>query len=269
MMNRPTQLRRAKGLGALLLALVLFAGCGNDTSSTPTPVPAPATAILPLQPTLPPATAPPPVVVSTATSAPPTVAPTATAEVLAPAPTAPDTATALVAAAPTARPTRPAVVDTPAPATINVKTWPKYEGAWFDIRYPPGFTVRPGHTGDGSTAGVDSAFFRAPDGSVEFYVFSPLWSGDITEIELNPSTERVVEDTQKTKDSITEKGAVKQHWQTIAAKDGSYTRAYYDEFDTTLNVRHVFGIKFKDQATYNKYLNMYLAFKNSLVQYSD
>jgi hypothetical protein len=105
--------------------------------------------------------------------------------------------------------------------------------------------------------------------AVEFYVFSPQWSGDIAEIEPDPATERVVEDTRRTRDSVGGKDGVQLHWVTVQARDGSYTRAYYDEFDTGLNVRKAFGIKYRDQAAYTRYRDLYLAFKNSLVQFAD
>ena len=42
-----------------------------------------------------------------------------------------------------------------------------------------------------------------------------------------------------------------------------------DNRTTTANIRHAVGIEFKDQASYNKYRDMYLTFKNSLMQYAD
>ena len=51
-----------------------------------------------------------------------------------------------------------------------------YQGAWFTISYPDGFTAVPGLPS--STAdGHDSARFRDPSGRVEFYVYSPQAGG--------------------------------------------------------------------------------------------
>jgi hypothetical protein len=52
-----------------------------------------------------------------------------------------------------------------------------YKGAWFDIMYPAGFTVRPSIKSSTSAEGYDSVFFASPDGKVEFYISSPQWRG--------------------------------------------------------------------------------------------
>jgi hypothetical protein len=64
-----------------------------------------------------------------------------------------------------------------------------YTGAWFRIQYPSTFTVRPSLHSETTDRGYDSAFFTAPDDSVEFYVFSPQWTGEPTDIALRPATE--------------------------------------------------------------------------------
>ena len=47
-----------------------------------------------------------------------------------------------------------------------------FRGSWFDIEYPENFTARP------TALTTDEAYFLSPDGTVEFFVYSPLWSGD-------------------------------------------------------------------------------------------
>ena len=140
--------------------------------------------------------------------------------------------------------------------------WPVYRGAWFTIKYPPEFEVRPSMKGRTSLEGYDSAFFVAPAGEAEFYVFSPQWSGDPTDIALNPMTE------EYSSEKVEHKGSKKIRWVTISAKDRSYLRSLVDT-ETELNTRLVFGIKYRNEEIYDKFKDIYLEFVNSLRQYSD
>lgn len=138
--------------------------------------------------------------------------------------------------------------------------WRTYKGAYFEVKYPAGFRVRPSLRSDENP---DSAFFTAPDGSVEFYVYSPLWNGEPTDIEINEATESYV--AQNTE----EKGGIKIRRVTIRAKNGSYTRSFEDTENTNTNNRTVFGIKYRDQKVYEKYRQSYLTFKKSIRQFAD
>ena len=67
-----------------------------------------------------------------------------------------------------------------------------YKGAWFEIDYPKIFTVKPSIPS--STPDLyDSAYFISPDKKVTFYVFSPQWSGDATDISLNKKLKKIQE----------------------------------------------------------------------------
>jgi hypothetical protein len=68
--------------------------------------------------------------------------------------------------------------------TQSVNRWLTYRGAWFEVKYPSTFRVRPSLRSSSSTRGYDSVFFTAPDDNVEFYVFSPQWNGTASDIEL-------------------------------------------------------------------------------------
>lgn len=150
-------------------------------------------------------------------------------------------------------------VATNAPAASKQR-WLTYKGAYFDIKYPAGFRVRASLRSD---VNPDSAFFTAPDASVEFYVYSPIWNGEPTDIEINEATEEYVSrNTQM-------KGGIKIRRVTIRAKDSSYTRSFEDTENTNTNNRTVFGIKYRDQNAYNKYRQTYLTFKKSIRQYAD
>lgn len=139
--------------------------------------------------------------------------------------------------------------------------WLTYKGAWFEINYPSGFTVKPGQKSTTNQEGYDSVYFISPDNSVEFFVFSPQWKGQGEDIEINPDIERLVEqNTEKHKSKTI-------RWFTVKAKDNSYLRSIRD--DTTDSTRLVFGIKYKNKAMYNKYYNDYISFKESLKQFAD
>jgi hypothetical protein len=150
-----------------------------------------------------------------------------------------------------------------------------YTGSWFKIEYPSDFISRPPTT-------ADEAFFTSPDGSVEFYIYSPYTYG--TTSYQNPlPKETVLSDTSKTENiqNIQQNYLSPRitRWITFAAKDGSYKRSLVsikegvfdqpNQYGQDAQFSRVFGIKYKDQASYDKYLQQYLAFKKSLVQYAD
>lgn len=137
-----------------------------------------------------------------------------------------------------------------------------YKGAWFQIKYPSNFKVRPSLRSS-SGQGYDSVFFSSPDGSVEFYVFSPQWNGQPSDIEMNSQSEvQVSQNTEKRAGRIVRR-------MTIRARDNSYLRSFEDTEDTTTNTRKVFGIKYRNEAAYSRYRQSYLTFKQSLTQFAD
>lgn len=137
-----------------------------------------------------------------------------------------------------------------------------YSGAWFDIKYPSNFSVKPSLKSATNANGYESAFFVSPDRLVEFYVFSPQWSGIATDIALK-TTEKITSTQTETSGNTVIK------WWTIVAKNGTYTRSYQEKTDNLSNTNWVIGIKYKNQAAFTKYKKQYLAFKSSLVQYAD
>jgi len=144
--------------------------------------------------------------------------------------------------------------------------WKKYEGAWFDIEYPGDFSVRPSMPSL-SREGFDSAFFLAPDSSVEFYVFSPQWSGEPEDFSINAASETIVSMSKETLDD----GEV-SHF-TVRAKDKRYWRSMEDTVvrvnGEEIGVRYAFGIKYTDEKSYQKYRPQYLKFKSSIRRYAD
>lgn len=137
-----------------------------------------------------------------------------------------------------------------------------FQGAWFEIAYPTGFTSVPSLPS--STAeGYDSAAFISPDKKVSFYVYAPQWGGEPTDIALDPIEESLVSDKQ------TEKNGRVVRWLTICAKDGSYCRAYQDTLAQQGSLRTTLGIKYHDEEVRRQYHQDYLNFRDSLVQFAD
>jgi hypothetical protein len=161
----------------------------------------------------------------------------------------------------------PLAETTTAPATGLAE----YHGSYFDITYPATFTARPAFP-TGERDGVllvvtDEAYFTSPDKTVEFFVYSPQWGGEPENYLIEGDNESFLsesEDPSATTDTVVFRATVK-------ANDGSYFRSWESTRnqlgDTQLH--KVFGIKYKDQAAYNKYQADYLAFKKSLVQSAD
>jgi len=140
-------------------------------------------------------------------------------------------------------------------------SWRVYEGAWFKIKYPAAFAVHPSQR-NSSGEGHDSVFFTAPDGSVEFYVFSPQWNGEPNDIEIKTGEVLVSQNSEK-------RGEKTVRRVTIRARNNSYSRSFEDTEDSATNTRKVFGIKYRNQNAYSSYRQTYLTFKQSLTQFAD
>ena len=136
-----------------------------------------------------------------------------------------------------------------------------FNGAWFDINYPSNFIAK-GSLKSITSDGFESAIFKSPDNLVEFYIFSPQWSGEAKDIKLN-----FKETLSSSKSQIN--GDLKTKWWTIAAKDGSYLRSYQEKINKSQNTNWVIGIKYKNSSALEKYKKEYALFKSSLKQYAD
>jgi len=136
-----------------------------------------------------------------------------------------------------------------------------YQGTWFDISYPRGFTVIEREASP-SGMGYDGVSFEAPDGTVEFYVFSPQWSGTSEWAMLRQG--ETVEDRKQQRE-----GDKVVTWVEVATGDAAGRRAWVETVNPALNVNHYFGIWYMHQEDYDRYKSSYVAFKGSLVQYAD
>ncbi len=158
-----------------------------------------------------------------------------------------------------------------------------YKGSWFDIKYPKNFTPSPTeplqNEGDNQkilAIRTNEAYFTAPDKAVEFFVFSPIWGGNpINYLQITSDEELVSEKTSMSGPDSNKK-IIK--WVTLKAKDNTYYRSYVsikqrDTSNTSIDdepgLHYVFGIKYQNQETYQKYKKAFEDFKSSLVQYAD
>ena len=151
-------------------------------------------------------------------------------------------------------------------STGNLKSatqYKTYKGAWFDIEYPENFKAENSLKSSTNTEGFDSAIFTSPDGKVQFYVFSPQWSGEPTDISLDKNNEEQIDFSEEKKGDITIK-----RW-LIEANNGSYHRAYEETIDKLSNTNKVFGIIYSPDHYKDEYREEYLHFKKSLKQYAD
>ena len=170
-------------------------------------------------------------------------------------------------------------------STSTTEKTNNYVGAWFRISYPSDFVAQQVGTHVTKDGKTDEATFTSPDGSIQFYIYSPQWSGNpesymralpTETIESDTSTSTITSSTNQNGTTYTKKVT---RYVTFVATDGSYKRALVsvvagivtspvsEEYASETHT--VFGIKYTDQSTYAKYLDAYLAFKKTLVQYAD
>ena len=137
-----------------------------------------------------------------------------------------------------------------------------FQGAWFEITYPAGFTAVPS-LASSTAEGYDSVVFISPDGRVSFYVFAPQWGGEPSDIALDPQRELLVNEKR------TEQNGRIIYWFTICSKKGDYCRAYQDTMAQQGSVRTILGFKYRDEAARNQYRHEYLKFRDSLQLFAD
>lgn len=160
--------------------------------------------------------------------------------------------------------TQTLTTDEPLPVdstSAGVITYVKFTGAWFTVEIPANFSVTPSLRSATRSEGYDSAVFTSPDGKVQFYIFSPQWSGIATDISLQPG------ETQTESVKTTENGLVVERW-TIKADNAAYFRSYESTSETG-GINKIFGIRYTSQEELERYRPVYLHFKNSLQQYAD
>lgn len=159
---------------------------------------------------------------------------------------------------------------TPTIDTVFSEETMVYNGSWFTINYPKGFTafpIEPMETwGDNYEHVVtDEASFTSKDGQVTFFVYSPQWGGEPKDyLEVKANEEITSEQTQTSGD---ENWPITDKWVTLTDIKADYMRAYHSR--KTESTHLVFGIQYTTQEAYDRYKPLYLAFKESLAQYAD
>lgn len=141
-------------------------------------------------------------------------------------------------------------------------TFKEYKGAWFKVSYPILFHVTPSIESNIDNT-YDSVFFSSPDNDISFYVCSPQWRIDCSDIKLQKNKETKIADENKGTDR-------KQlRFFTIKANDNSYLRSYQVIEESEGSIQWIIGLKYKDTKTLIKYRSQYRYFKNSVQQFSD
>lgn len=137
-----------------------------------------------------------------------------------------------------------------------------YKGGWFEIEYPKEFTVKPSLASNMPDK-YDSVYFESPDGKVKFYVYSPQWSGEATDISRTASLE-IEKDTK-----VEKKNGITNKWYTYEKKDGTGFRSYQETINEAGPTKHIIGFEYSDREAYKKYRDAYMKFKKSLKQFAD
>ena len=145
-----------------------------------------------------------------------------------------------------------------------------YNGSWFTVTYPAEFAANPlapvDSIPDYTFVQTDEASFSSRDGAIEFYVYSPQWSGTSNYL-LTMAGEQVMGttiDTIVTADDQPKHCLTTHTWK---GENGQYYRSYQQTETESTTV--VFGVKYRDSTVMNYYEKAYQSFVNSLVQYAD
>lgn len=133
-------------------------------------------------------------------------------------------------------------------------------GAWFSSVVPEGFKAKSSFPSSTSVGEYDSYFYISPDEKVQFYVFSPQWTGSPNDI-IFPNEKIKVNEIQNPDGSIT------REWTLEANRQTPYIRSFTET--KSENTILITGFYYKDQAAYEAYKSDYEHFINSIQQYSD
>jgi len=145
--------------------------------------------------------------------------------------------------------------------TLAQSKWKTYKSEWFDIKVPSNFKVQAPKDEESKWPCV---FFTSPDRKVDFFVCTAKRIFEVPkDILLDSTTEILVEEKNE------DLGIDKMSWQTIKAKDNSYTRLIFMKGENTNYLDVAFGYKYKNKEAYEKYKSTYEKFKKSLIQWTD
>lgn len=154
--------------------------------------------------------------------------------------------------------------------TVTENTLGSYMGSWFNIQYPGDFTASPSEPveewEDIKYINTDEASFVSPEGDVEFFVYSPQWSGEPKDyLELKGNEKIISEETTENGEQVTKTAVIQ-----------SETPEYFREYEsvryfvgTGSEIHHVFGFKYKNEELKTAYNDQFETFKSSLEQFAD
>lgn len=145
-----------------------------------------------------------------------------------------------------------------------------YNGEWFTVKYPSNFhasPLAPTRKMDAYTyVETDEATFVSPDGTVEFFIYSPQWSGDPKSY-LEPMENERIESDKTEAATSDDAYAITHQWVSFVDKEGKYTRSFHSRKSEVTHL--VFGVKYTTIKDYERYKAAYMAFKKSVVQFAD
>jgi len=140
--------------------------------------------------------------------------------------------------------------------------WKTHRGNYFSIGVPPGFVATPqGESGDGGRSDAVSLWNQKL--AVEFYVFSPIWNGNVIIKEVAERAEELTSHESKKTGGILE-----EQW-TITARNKSYVRFVVSRTDVEKNINTTFGIRVPNMKAYESIRPIYLQWKATLEKYGD
>ena len=160
-------------------------------------------------------------------------------------------------------------------ADYPIRGFKTYRGSYLEVQYPLGFTSLRSvtHTQD-TMPKSDEVWFRAPDGSVEFYLFfDPTLEERSAYLDTHPDEISLEQRSQKDSREGRYHNYLLGSQETLKEKNGLYYRSYvaqrscHDDaksrsfIDCNLKV---IGIKYRDASSYERYKQAYLLFKKSL-----
>ena len=134
-----------------------------------------------------------------------------------------------------------------------------YNGAWFDVRVPEGFTVQPSLLSV-SNEGYDSVWLRSPDDDFDLYIYSPQWGGEPSDVIDDPQISDITENTQ-----INDHG-------TVTVREIAYKNGQYGKFTSnqTIHNNHLTtGYRHSNQPLSESQNQIHRCFLQSIQQYAD
>ena len=134
-----------------------------------------------------------------------------------------------------------------------------YNGAWFDVRMPEGFTEQPSLLST-SSDGYDSVWLRSPDGDLDLYIYWPQWAGEPSDVLDDAHISGIAEDTQGNEHG------------TVTVRKITYKNGQYGEFTSNYsnhNTHLTTGYRLSNPPLSESQNQIHRCFLKSIQQYAD